>query len=522
MSSIADLVVPSSDARRKAAARFARHLPADAAAAAVALTLPQRGDRGPIDVDVENHPCGMPALLRTRVLVPLVEPNVLSWGRMITRPGAPHPTMTEDRIITASWNSPAEHATAAGAVVREYEQRHSGTEDIAEFVSHSRLDSWHEPLALVPVRHTYQDGSASVLRWMAADGTARIVGARLAFARAFAPWLTDHPYADPYADWPTGTVVLRRFLAAARIEADRQAAARRAEDPDLNQVNPSWFLTSPGIEDFASLIMPTAEANGQDGAKVDMVHKVGMWNFLTHTGGTRPDPDAFSDEVRNYLESLDVWSGKDPFDILGTDPADADGRDQVTYAEEQVTEWLATAGGPEDVKAQRIAAFMVAVSDPATAPSGDATTLLTDYAITILGNNGFARMVGTDLGAVREDLVATLGAPRLGDLYGVWGDLTSGDVNTPLRNPNNHWFWLGAAQGLTYAAVLGHLTGTGADGLVQRLTGTSDGRDQVLAYADACAEGLGRVPLVTGPDGTWANAHTLAAWLTPAAAHLEG
>lgn len=522
MSSIADLVVPSSDARRKAAAKFAKHLPADAAAAAVALTLPQRGDRGPLDVHVENHPSDMPALLRTRVLVPLVEPNVLSWGRMITRPGAPHPTTSTDGIVTTTWASPAQHAAAAGAVVREYEQRHSAVEDIAEYVSHSRLDSWHEPLALVPVRHTYKDGSSSVLRWMAADGTARVVGARLAFARSFAPWLADHPYADAYVDWPTDTVTLRQFLAAARTEAERQAEARQAEDPDLSEVNPSWFLTSPGIEDFASLIMPTLDNAKGGNTKVDMVHTVGHWNFMSHTGGSRPDPDAFTDEVRNYLESMDVWSGKDPFDILGADPADADGRDSVSYAEEQVTEWLATAGGPDDVKAQRIAAFMVAVSDPATAPSGDATALLADYAITILGNNGFARMVGTDLGAVREDLVAALGAPRLGDLYGVYGDLTCGEVNDPLRDPTSPWFWLGAAQGLTYAAVLGHLTGTGIDGLVQRLFTAIDGREQVLAYADACAEGLGRVPLVTGPDGTWANAHTLAAWLTPTAARQEG
>lgn len=281
MASLARLVIESTEVRRRLAQKIERQLPADAAQAATLLTTPSRQNVNGVPLERKmpeprQHDSGLTVYPRIRVFVPLVEPNVLSWLRRIAHREWPEPQVTEDGILTAAWESPAQHAAATVDTYRWYLREHSAIGDI---IRSQRLDSWHGPLLLAPVRHTYADGTKDRLAWMSAEGTARVVAARKAAAQEIARWAPDHPWTDPAALWPNDSVALRRLASAAR---NHFTVTHPDTDPEHD-----WSMNYWWAEDWADLAV----------ADTDMEHKIGLWAFREHNRGGRDDLDEDTDSL---------------------------------------------------------------------------------------------------------------------------------------------------------------------------------------------------------------------------------
>lgn len=477
MSSLADLQIQSSDKRRKAQASLARLMPADLASATALLAAANRGSRPRLDV--EAHPSGLRALRHHRVYVPLVEPNVLRFARMnIREPSIPSGSIDDYGLVHAHWTSPGAHAASLTEVVREYQQRHDLVPVIASYVGMRGLDSWNEPLTLIPVRHTYEDGSPTATRWMAADGTARVVGARLAYSNAFSTWLHDHPYTDPAKPWPADAATMRTFLAAARIEAARQAdeanTIARTIDPETVHL-PSEFLMAPNIEDWADLILPDQ----------NLLNEMNTWMFRVHRATPSGKPDAFISEVLEFLVG-------------------------ITAPSSELAQWLLHIENTPSRDAQQIALTAYAITDPdAALPDRQRPLdLLDDYAWSVIGDDttGVVELVDT----IRACLVHTLNLhPHLSqrhtfDINEAHALVTGTELTQYATDPAaGDAHLLAAVLGLLYAARLRHLVAGTAylPGQIGWLLTTTDGRAQLAEFVSACQEPRLLVRLVD-TDGT--------------------
>ena len=530
MKSLTSYVLATADQRRKSQSRLAKILPADVAAAVTLLTMPGVDPDG-FNPKATDHASGLGCFSRQRVLTPLIEPNVLAFGRCNVR-DAPRGQVDDEGVVFARWASPAAHTASTRSAVEFYVDGHDLVEPITKQVTFNGLDSWHSPLALIPVRHHYDDGSASVTRWMAADGTARIVGARIAQSSAWSTWLTDHPYTDPYGMWPTDSVTLRQFFAQARAHADCTAdeinAAARADgtfDAD-SPVRPESLLRLPSVEDWADLILPKPpvmqeRADGTTSRDLGLLVDVGLWNFRTHNAGSSlsdsgaadagSDADERCDAVTDFINALDVFCGSDPFASFGLSPSVAEDRETVAEMTADVRHFLLNLNNSYSDQAARLALFIISVSDVRAAASGvvapsTARSLIVEFTIATVSG----RKKPFDAALVcRDEILRIAGTPGGSDLHGAYA---MKDELTPemLLNPTWAWFWLSSLQAVMYAALLGHLSDdeVALRDTIRWMLSSDTGRVQAGEYLLSAQDGRVRVPLV-GSEGKFSNQKAL-------------
>lgn len=490
MQTLASMQFLSAAERRRLVDKYARHLPRDIAAATVLLTVPSQQpisghDHRPTKFKehLSTHDSGFDVFTRSRVLAPLIEPNTFHTGRLITvNHACPDPVADPtDGVPTATWDSPAQHADALARTIAWYRSHHDITEQIAHPMgerhgfSGGRLDSWHSPLLAVPVRHVYRDGSPGRTGFYAADGSARIVGCRVAFAEQIASFAPDHPWADANRLWPLDTASLRSL-----------AAAARAYDP------PERWDVPHILSDYADIAVPSVETTAQ------VLKRLGLWLLRSHgSEGTVP-AGHYPEQVVTYIEDLDLFVGDSPGSLLGVDPSSVAGRREISDVEDGVRSWLMVPSTNMNEVAKKIAFMLVATCDPRTAPAGKG--LLGAYVARLcsdvsVGSNGRLD-TGFWTAAVPQMMIAQFGAPRLSDLYGVWGDLTAGSLDDPLDDPGSDWFWLTAAQAVASVALRGHLA-WGERGLAE-LAALLDSPLTLIDYAAAVQAGI-------VPSGNWVS-----------------
>lgn len=507
----------SADERRKNAARFTRAgIPADlsAAAAAMSLAVKHRHDlRAPID---RTNPAGdsLPVLSRLRVLVPAIEPNLLYMARGLTRPG-PRPSVSTDADggYRVEWDSPDAHRAATRSLVAYYDSHHEVVRAVAQA---GRLDTWHDPFLLIGVRHVYRDDSPTVARWMAADGNARLIGARYAVAADLTRWGIDHPWADPTAYWPADMATLRTVVAASHKAL--------TTNPDLAD---HWPLSTGVVNQCADFVLPSPDRG---------THDIGHWLFHEHNTKTQPDTETFplSEPAANWLAGLDYFRGIDAddfIDIVSADPMTHEGREEIAAIEEEIAKFLTDVTANKDVTAARLALAATALAatpadqihwpvseDWAKQPFTHEEwfvkgALFRDYTARATRRcRESDYLFAAGINTVRQHLTATRTFPT-GDLYGVWGDLSDGLHGGALTDPSSEWFTLTAMWGIAYAALHGHIwfteddtaAGTKASAEEQQarndlftalpmsvrvLLDTSAGQEVLVYYAEQASRGL--------------------------------
>jgi hypothetical protein len=459
MTSFDALTFASADQRRSLAKKFAAHLPADIASAAAALNAVSTVFPAPSEPPLRDpetltvHDLQFTVLPRVRILSALVEPNTLPMGRNMTLRRRSISTQSDtDGVYVTRWNTLADHEAA----YRDSFEHYLSTHDLVTAIAHgATLDSWHSPLLLVPVRHEYADGTRPVSALMAADGTARIWGARMALAADLSAWGVTHEWTDPSARWTLGVADIRKAVAAARTQvAAIDAAIERAieQDPDTTIGRRLAGVSSGSVEDWANILTPGFTFSD-----------LGMYLYHTHSTHTPVEDGPFCDEVVDWVQSIDVFRGVNPFDLLGMDPADPVDREQVVADAEELHRDLLTVVTNKDQTARRVALMANAVS---YLPSGGETV----EEVEVSRSELFHRWLGPALtrtralhwaavpGIVRlRHTLATMRSFPDCDLYGVNGDLGSHSLYAPLDDPTSEWFTLTTMRGLTYAILHGHL-----------------------------------------------------------------
>lgn len=442
MSKFAELSFATADARRAAAKKVGKHLPPDMAAVAVALS---RGSnrKGQVHVPEPDtrtvRETTINVLPRMRVVMPLVEPNVIDLARNL--PWAlPCRTRTgEDGVFVTEWKTPADHADAYRKAYEHYLSHH---EVVREIGAGSSTDSWHSPMLLVPVRHTYKDGSKLVSVLMAADGTARVWGSRLALTTDLAAWHTVCDWSDPGARWDLSMATARKVVATARVNSRVTGHA----------------VSDGSVEDWADILIPDPGFS---------FHDLGLYLYHVHNTPTDADEEPkspFTEDSQDWVESIDVFTGRDPFDLMSLSPACAEDRDQVTHTTESLHTDLLSVASNKHVTARRVTLAAVAFHQWATARKVD----LYDHEVWFM----FRQWLHTATSKTRQlDYMAHQTLLRLVldlpvmrswpdcDLYGIAADLDNTSLYDPLTDPSSDWFTLTAMRGLTYAVLYGHLNG---------------------------------------------------------------
>lgn len=454
------------DKRRKMATKFAHHsMPADIAAQAAAMyranvdnpALPNLNERTNPNQD------SLPVLPRLRVVVAMVEPNVLPLGRCHSL-FVPKPSIevTPEGVWVVRWESMADHEAATRGAHENYLRSHEVTSQLAR--GESTLDTWHDPFMLVAVRHTYNDGTTSQARWMCANGNARLHGARIALAGDLTDWGVEHPWTDPAAYWSADMAVVRTAVAAARTNI---AAA------DMTTLG--WSRSTTMTEQWADFVVPAPERT-----------KYVVDNWLFHEHNTKAREDEVAYPVREFLDEwlhgIDIFAGLravDITEIIGVDVATREGREEVSGYEEEVDKFLRTVSANKDRTATRLALAAAALAGTPTDDStlagvpvgvdcaGEAfvvsdwyrkAKMFSEYArrVTIETRDAHLGLV-EDLNTVRHYLSETRNFPD-GDLWGVFEDLDAPlHDDSALADPSADWFTLTAMWGLSYAMLYGHL-----------------------------------------------------------------
>lgn len=454
------------DKRRKMATKFAQYsMPADIAAQAAAMYRANVDNPALPNLSERTNPRqdSLPVVPRLRVVVAMVEPNVLPLGRchslFIPKPSI---DVTPEGVWEVQWDSMSDHEAATRGAHENYLRSHEVTTQLAH--GESTLDTWHDPFMLVAVRHTYNDGTPTQARWMCANGNARLHGARIALATDLTDWGVEHPWTDPAAYWSADMAVVRTAVAAARTNI-------AATDMDAL----GWSRSTTMTEQWADFMVPAPERTR---AVVD--------NWLFHEHNTKAREDEVAYPVREFLDEwlrgIDIFAGLDAVDItgiIGVDVATREGREEVSGYEEEGDKFLRAVSANKDRTATRITLAAAALAatpadDPTLAGvpvSGDSTgeaftvsdwyrkgRMFSEYArrVTIETRDAHLSLV-EDLNTVRQYLSETRTFPD-GDLWGAFEDLDSPlSDDSALADPTTDWFTLTAMWGISYAMLYGHL-----------------------------------------------------------------
>lgn len=487
MSKFAELTFASSDARRAAAKKVGKYLPPDMAAVTVAVSRGNRdGDVYVPEPDTRTaYRSTITVLPRLRVATAMVEPNVINLARNLST-ALPCRTRTgADGVFVTEWASPAEHAAAYATVYKDYLNTHEVVGDIGRGFS---TDSWHSPMLLVPVRHTYADGSKSVSALMAADGTARVWGSRLALATDLAAWHTVCDWSDPGTRWDLSMATARKVVAAARVNSRATGIITDGKDP--GRAGAKYALSDGSVEDWADILIPDPEFS---------FHDLGLYLYHVHNSPAQVqvDPQSpFTEGSQDWVKSIDVFTGRDPFDLMGLSAARTEDRDEVAETAEAMHEDLLRVSSSKEVTARRITLAAVAWRQQGAA----GTVGLSDtepwfglrqwlHTVTTQTRHLHHRANQTLLGLAR-DLPALRPFPDC-DLYGIGRDLDNNALYPPLDDPTSDWFALTAMRALTYAALHGHLIGAEMDrGPAYRAAEQAMNEAYDAAYDEAEREGL--------------------------------
>lgn len=472
---LAALTFDTGDTRRKRASKYARTgLPADVAATTAAMysaaiapkTLPEPSER------INPHGDALSVVPRQRIIVPMIEPNVLDMARGYTRSG-PRPQVTQDTdgVYRVQWANRADHEAATRAIVEDYHRTHDVVRLIGE--GRSRLDSWHNPFLLIAVRHTYTDDTPDVTRWLCADGNAMLIGARYALAKDLRTWGVEHPFTDPTALWDADLATIRTVVSAARTTL---LAIEHAALP---------YPVSNSVEQWADFMLPAPATRLLD---------VASWLYHEHNSTpTEPDADLSSEALSNdaeeetetqvprssidWIAALDYFRGAD-LDLLeeitGYDPLTRAGRDAIADIEVEHDTYLREANSRKDALAARLTFAAIAVTtldeeylDLTFIPDGEQRLAEDPAYAQGLFFFDFAKrstrrvwrrddLLPIGLNTLRRYILTHRRFPDC-DLAGIKGDLDNRIINGPLANPASDWFSVTAMWGLSYALIHNHL-----------------------------------------------------------------
>ena len=257
---LSDMHTPTSDERRQDARKLANLLAPDAASALVPLGMTADRLREP-----KPHPSGGTYLGPVPVLVPLLDPLLGRFGRLRVQTSLPELTTDpDDGYLTIQWDDRAHlHAALHVAHTNTLDDCGDVVAAIESRAGYNGLDSWHSPLLISAVRHTFSDGTPPQTRWMTIDGSSRVWAMRAVLAARFS-WLTDHPYRNPTADWNADPMVTwRTFLGALREHEQT--------------VVPEQFTSATFVKDWADVLIPPART---ENASFDVDLEVAM--LLAH------------------------------------------------------------------------------------------------------------------------------------------------------------------------------------------------------------------------------------------------
>lgn len=457
MSVFTDLTFASADDRRKIAKAYRSVLPGDFAALTAAILRGNPHASVPEADTRTSHTQTVPVLGRRRILTALVEPNTLAMARNYSIfPRHGQVTRGQDGVFEVRWATVGDHEAVYRDAYTHYRDTH---EVVGEVTKGSRLDSWHSPLLLIPVRHTYDDGTAPMTVWMCADGNARLWGARAALAADLTRWGLTHPWTNPGTRWDLSMAEVRTVVAAARQHArtpGRPTTATATGTGTGSQAAASWAVCDGSVEDWADLLLP--------GAFSGKFHDLGTYLYQVHNRA-EDEPSPFVEDSHAWVASIDVFTGRDPFDLLGLNPADPEDREQVTEDTAAIHADLLTAVTNKDATARRVTLAAVAAAQQATAAGHpvladpDQQVTFRQWLITATSQTRglFYDANETIMGLIR-DLLALRPLPDC-DLYGIGQDLANNSLYDPLDDPASPWFTTTTLRGLVYAILHGHLHG---------------------------------------------------------------
>ncbi len=508
---LASVRLPSANARRAFAQQFTKAgLAPVVAQAAATLVLPgdpsRTEDYKPhTDFDTRSNRSGdqITVIPRVHALLPLIEPNHLSLGRLQHQGTRPVDFDPETRCLTITWTHPDEHAESIKSAYDYYTAHHSALPEISAY---GHIETWYGSPLLVPIRHQYADGTATQITWLAADGTARIFGMRNLLASALeCVGLHDHPWHDPAGVWTVNATETRRALATFR-NALATWTRSRSEAHDTAQARSGFEAmihsnAHSGYVDLAGLASTKPEAQTID-TEIDFFSVntdstpdrilVGLnhWIYGDHSTPQTTPEDVFPTEVLQWARSLSVTGSMDADDIegtLGCDLTTREGREELAAIEENIIDGsILSLTTNKHLVAKHLALAAVAIHQTSDdtllgldgmgslvesltgAPSAGAALRARIYARLTQHLTQRSRGHGfMDFGPIANMLRTALLDPTTMpdthlldcDLYGVNGDLDYLllDPDEPTGNPQSSWYRLTAFVALTYAALHGHL-----------------------------------------------------------------